>query len=93
MLLINPRSIIRSVFEPDNILSHHEYHNGLWYYVSPRNAATHFFFPQLSQGTHVLEYELLVTQTGEFSNGIATIECMYAPEYRAQSEGIRVPVK
>lgn len=82
-----------AAFEPDNILSHHEYHNGLWYYVSPRNAATHFFFPQLSQGTHVLEYELLVTQTGEFSNGIATIECMYAPEYRAQSEEIRVPVK
>lgn len=79
-----------AAFEPDNILSHYDYHNGLWYYVSPRNAATHFFFPKLSKGTHVMEHQLIITQDGEFSNGSATIECMYAPEYRATSEELKV---
>lgn len=37
-----------------------------------------------------MEHQLIVTQNGEFSNGAATIECMYAPEYQARSTEIKV---
>ena len=44
------------------------------------------------KGTYVFEYELFATQEGEFSNGITTLQCMYAPEFATHSEGIRVKV-
>jgi hypothetical protein len=34
-----------------------------------------------------------VTHYGEFSNGITTIQSMYAPEFTSHSEGIRVVVE
>jgi len=82
-----------SSFEPTSSKERYGYQNGLSYFESPRDAAINFFITQLNKGTYVLEYELFATQTGDFSNGIATIECMYAPEYRAQSNGGRVIVK
>jgi len=41
----------------------------------------------------VFEYTLVASQKGEFSNGITSIQCMYAPEFGAHSEGIRVKVE
>jgi uncharacterized protein YfaS (alpha-2-macroglobulin family) len=41
----------------------------------------------------VLEYPLRVSQQGDFSNGITTIQCMYAPEFTSHSEGVRIEVK
>jgi len=41
----------------------------------------------------VFEYTLLASQKGDFSNGITTIQCMYAPEFSSHSEGVRVKVK
>ena len=35
---------------------------------------------------------LFVTHTGTFNNGVATIQCMYAPEFSSHSEGIKVNV-
>jgi len=34
-----------------------------------------------------------VGQAGNFSNGVTSIECMYAPEFGFHSEGIRVNVE
>ena len=56
------------------------------------DAATNFFISYLSKGTYVFEYELFATQEGEFSNGITTLQCMYAPEFATHSEGIKVKV-
>jgi len=46
----------------------------------------------LPKGSYVFEYPLRVTHNGNFSNGITQIQCMYAPEFGAHSEGIRVIV-
>jgi hypothetical protein len=35
---------------------------------------------------------MVVTHKGDFSNGITSIQCMYAPEFSSNSEGIRVKV-
>lgn len=80
-------------FEPINVLSQYKYQDGLGYYESTRDASTSFFFASLPKGVHVFEYPLRVNQCGNFSNGLTTIQCMYAPEFISHSEGIRVKVK
>jgi hypothetical protein len=80
-------------FEPVNVLSGYRWQGGLGYYESTRDASSNFFFSYLPKGKYVFEYPVFVTNAGDFSNGIATIQCMYAPEFAAHSEGIRVSVK
>ncbi|WP_020605822.1 alpha-2-macroglobulin family protein [Spirosoma spitsbergense] len=81
-----------SGFEPIAALSGYKYQNGLGYYESPRDASTDFFMNYLPVGTHVFEYDLRVAQTGDFSAGVATVQCFYAPEFSAHSAGERVSV-
>ncbi|HRD52015.1 MAG TPA: MG2 domain-containing protein [Flavobacteriales bacterium] len=78
--------------EPVDALSGYEWKGGLGYYRSIRDAAMHFFFDRVAPGTYVFEYELKVTHAGEFSNGITTAMCMYAPEFSSHSEGLRLKV-
>ncbi len=80
-------------FEPVSTLSTFKYQDGLYYYESPRDLATNFFIGYLPKGTYVFEYELRVSQKGDFSNGVTTIQCMYAPEFASHSQGIRVNIK
>jgi uncharacterized protein YfaS (alpha-2-macroglobulin family) len=79
-------------FEPTETISTYKYQDGLYYYQSTRDLSTNFFIGWLSKGTYVFEYPLRVSQKGNFSNGITTIQCMYAPEFSSHSEGIRVTV-
>jgi uncharacterized protein YfaS (alpha-2-macroglobulin family) len=76
--------------EPVNVLSGFRWKGGLSYYEQTGDAATNFFINWLPAGTYVFEYPLVVSQQGSFSNGIATIQCMYAPEFSAHSGGIRI---
>jgi uncharacterized protein YfaS (alpha-2-macroglobulin family) len=80
-------------FEPVSTLSTNRYQDGLYYYESPRDLATNFFMGYLPKGTYVFEYDLRVSQQGDFSNGVTTIQCMYAPEFSSHSAGIRVNIK
>ena len=82
-----------SGFEPMNVLSSYKYQGGLGYYESTRDASTDFFFSRLPKGTHVFEYPIRVVHNGNFSNGITTVQCMYAPEFTSHSEGVRVEVE
>jgi uncharacterized protein YfaS (alpha-2-macroglobulin family) len=79
--------------EPINVISTHKNQDGLWYYENTRDAATNFFIYQLPKGTYVFEYPLRVTYKGDFSNGITTIQCMYAPEFSSHSEGSRINIR
>lgn len=80
-------------FEPINTLSGYRWNGGLGYYENTRDASTNFFFNYLNKGTWVFEYPMVASQKGEFSNGLSSIQCMYAPEFAAHSEGIRVNIK
>jgi len=92
MEFVHLKDMRASAFEPRNVFSRYQFQNGLAYYESTKDAATHFYFDRLSKGTYVFEYEMFVTQRGNFSNGITTIQCMYAPEFMSHSEGIKVVV-
>jgi len=54
---------------------------------------TNFFISQLRKGTYVFEYPLRIVHKGDFTAGIATLQCMYAPEFTTHSEGVRVTVE
>ncbi len=93
MEYVHMKDMRASSFEPMNVLSSYKYQGGLGYYESTRDAATNFFFSWLPKGTWVFEYTLLVTYNGDFSNGITTVQSMYAPEFTSHSAGIRVRVE
>lgn len=78
--------------EPLNVLSTYKWQDGLGYYEATKDASTNFFISYLPKGTYVFEYPLFVTHSGTFSVGIASIQCMYAPEFTSHSEGISVRV-
>jgi hypothetical protein len=92
MEYVHMKDMRASSFEPMNVLSEYKWQGGLGYYESTRDAATNFFFSWLPKGTYVFEYPLRVTYNGDFSNGITTIQSMYAPEFTSHSAGIRVKV-
>lgn len=92
MEYVQMKDMRASAFEPTNVISRYKWQDGLGYYESTRDAATNFFFDRLPKGTYVFEYPLFVTHNGDFSNGITSIQCMYAPEFTSNSEGIRVKV-
>lgn len=93
MQYVHMKDMRASGFEPVNVLSGYKWQDGLGYYQSTRDAATNFFFSYLNKGTYVFEYALNVSHAGNFSNGITSIQCMYAPEFTSHSEGVRVTVK
>lgn len=79
--------------EPVNVLSGYRYADGLGYYESTRDVATHFFMDYVPRGTYVLEYPMVVAHKGNMSFGMATLQCMYAPEFNSHSAGIRAKVE
>lgn len=93
MEYVHLKDMRASSFEPVNVLSQYKWQDGLGYYEATKDAATNFFFGRLPKGTYVFEYEMFATQKGNFSNGITTAQCMYAPEFTSHSNGIRVQVR
>ncbi|MGZ4037973.1 MAG: alpha-2-macroglobulin family protein, partial [Bacteroidia bacterium] len=93
MSYVHMKDMRAAGFEPTNVISTYKWQDGLGYYESTRDAATNFFFPYLNKGTFVFEYQVVVNHYGDFSNGVTTIQCMYAPEFTSHSEGIRVTVQ
>jgi len=79
--------------EPVDALSAYKYQDGLYYYQVTKDVAANFFISYLNNGTYVFEYQLRVAQPGNFSTGITSIQCMYAPEFNAHSQGERMTVK
>jgi uncharacterized protein YfaS (alpha-2-macroglobulin family) len=79
--------------EPVEALSAYKYQDGLYYYQVTKDVATNFFISYLNKGNYVFEYQLRVAQPGNFSTGITSVQCMYAPEFNAHSHGSRMVIK
>jgi len=93
MEFIHMKDMRAAGFEPINVLSSYKWQDGLGYYESTKDASTNFFFDYLPKGVYVFEYDVRINNAGDFSNGITTIQSMYAPEFNSHSEGIRVNIK
>ena len=79
--------------EPVNVLSRYRYQDGLAYYESTRDTATHFFMDYLPKGTYVFEYSTRIQLKGRYQTGMAGIQCMYAPEFNSHSESFELDVR
>jgi uncharacterized protein YfaS (alpha-2-macroglobulin family) len=90
MEFVHLKDMRASGLEPINVISSYKWKAGLGYYESTGDLATNFFFDRLPRGKYVFEYPLRVAHAGSFSNGIATLQCMYAPEFSSHSGGLHV---
>jgi hypothetical protein len=93
MEYVHMKDLRSSALEPVNVLSGYKWQGGLGYYESTKDVSTQFFFQYLRKGTYVFEYPLFVSHSGNFSNGITTIQSLYAPEFTSHSEGVRITVE
>ncbi|MCK0144595.1 MG2 domain-containing protein [Arenibacter sp. F26102] len=93
MEFVHMKDMRAAGLEPINVLSGYKWQDGLGYYESTKDASTNFFFDYLPKGIFVFEYDLSVNNAGDFSNGISTIQSMYAPEFSSHSEGVRILVE
>ncbi|HRY32679.1 MAG TPA: alpha-2-macroglobulin family protein [Bacteroidales bacterium] len=90
---VHLKDLRASGLEPRDVISSYRYQEGIAYYQSTRDAATHFFFPSLPKGKRVFEYSLFATLRGDYSHGTGLVECMYAPEFMAHTEGLRLKIE
>ena len=79
-------------FEPIEQISRYEYNDRMSYYQSNTDTDMEFFIEFLPKGTHQLEYSMFITKEGYLNNGYALIQCQYAPEFSAYSDGMKVKV-
>jgi hypothetical protein len=92
MEYVHMKDMRAAAMEPINVLSGYKWQGGLGYYESTKDASTNFFFGTLPKGSYVFEYSLFATHAGNFSNGITSIQCMYASEFTSHSQGIRISI-
>ncbi|NLX80755.1 MAG: hypothetical protein GXZ03_04235, partial [Proteiniphilum sp.] len=93
MEFVHIKDMRASCFEPIDQLSGVKWSEGVIYYQSPKDASTNYFIEVLPRGTYVFEYAVVVNRVGEYSNGITTIQSMYAPEFTSHTSGARINVK
>ena len=88
---VHLKDLRASCFEPVNVISKYIW-DGASYYMSTKDVATHFFFDSIKQGTYIIDYEVRITNSGSFNNGIATLQSMYAPEFSSHSKSEKVKI-
>ena len=79
--------------EPVNVLSRYKFQDGLAYYESTKDTASHFIIDYLPRGTYVFEYSVRVQHRGVYETGIAELQCMYAPEFNSHSGSVQITVE
>ena len=90
---VHLKDLRASCFEPVDVISNYEWKEGISYYKSTKDVATHFFFDKIKTGTYVFEYDIRVNNSGVFNDGIATIQSMYAPEFSSHSINTKLNIQ
>jgi len=91
--VVQLKDVLATGMEVTQQLSGYRYSGGLGYYRNNKDASTSYFIRYLNKGTYVLEYPVHLTQQGVFPVGLATIQCLYAPEFGAHSQGETIIVE
>jgi hypothetical protein len=68
-----------ATMEPQEIESGYRYEDDLEYYQSVKDAGYLFFVDKIPSGIHKISYETVITASGNFTNGPASLQCMYQP--------------
>ena len=72
-----------SCVEPLSTRAGWRLNDGLSYYITVNQTDTRCYIERLEKGKYWFEYEVYVTNPGQFLTGPVTMQCMYAPEFRA----------
>lgn len=80
-------------FEPVDQTSGYQWRDGTGYYYSIKDTSTQYFFDFLPKGTYVFEHEVWVNNTGRFTSGITSVQCLYAPEFISHTSGEKILVE
>jgi TonB-dependent SusC/RagA subfamily outer membrane receptor len=75
-----------AALEPVDALSGYEYGGSFSYYRSVRDAGYQFFAEKIPAGTTTISYETTVAKEGSFTNGPASLQCMYQPAIKTFSK-------
>ena len=79
--------------EPVQQISGYSYQGGLGYYRAIHDASTEYFVDHMPRGTYVIEEDWLISHSGSYVVGPAILQCLYAPEYQAHTEGRTIRVE
>jgi hypothetical protein len=74
-----------AAMEPREIESGYKYEDGLDYYQSLKDAGYLFFVDKIPSGIHSISYETVISASGSFTNGPASLQCMYQPSINTYS--------
>ena len=69
--------------EPVSTHSGRHWNGGLSYYLAVEDASTSLYIDYLGKGDYTVEFDCWATLPGSFLSGTVTLQCLYAPEFRA----------
>ncbi len=78
-----------SCMEPIEQLS--GYRNGT--YCMPKDNATYYFFDHMAKGKRTIETEYFIGREGTYDTGTCTVQCAYAPEFKATTGGEMLEIR
>jgi uncharacterized protein YfaS (alpha-2-macroglobulin family) len=93
MEYLHIKDLWASGLEPQSFVSGNKFIDGIVYYESTKDASTSFFIPALPKGTYVFEHMLVVTHSGVFSTGLATVQSIYAADFLMHSKSKEIVIK
>ncbi len=79
--------------EPVNLRSGYQYLGGRGGYLSLHDASADVFFDWYRKGSATIDLDFYVTRSGNYSLGVATVQCAYSPEFAGHTKGDRIVVK
>ena len=84
-----------ATMEPLSTTARYTYNwrDGIGYYSAPGNTRNVFYIDRLSKGSYRVEYEVHVRKAGRFLEGIAVMQCLYAPAFRATTSSAVITVE
>jgi hypothetical protein len=92
MEFVQLKDMRAACFEPVGQTSGVQWNGGTISYRTSRDASTNFYFDFLPKGTYTFEYGVYVARSGEYKNGISSIQCLYAPDFVSHTEAVSVIV-
>ena len=84
-----------ATMEPVSTAAGYSYNwrDDIGYYAAPGNTRNVFYIDRLSKGSYRIEYEVNVQKPGRFQEGIAVMQCLYAPAFRATTSSATLTVE
>lgn len=94
MQYVTIRDSRAACFEPADKTSGYKYSDkavnprkSIGYYNDTKDTETRLMIDFLPKGTHIVTYDVFVTNAGEFCTGLAEVTCDYAPQFTAHTAG------